>query len=164
MLPTCIHACGAETPVRLCLQVSPRFRAGLRPSQGVGWSPFRFVVHKPARMANQNKRDRWLHNIESRQRNIVFPDTLQNETRFWRNLGTGPSKTSTKIGLAVLGMFVFGFAAVILVATFQAGVLPIFILGMLLFCGSLFGAIAWATRRSLRGFNAAKRVPKARKL
>jgi hypothetical protein len=75
-------------------------------------------------MADQHKRDQWLHDIESRQRNIVFPDTLQNETRFWRNLGKGPSKTSTKIGLAVLGIFVFGFLAAILVGAFQAGVLP----------------------------------------
>ncbi len=101
-------------------------------------------------MAHQHKRDEWLQDVAARQRNIVFPNTLENETRFWRNLGTGPSKLSTKLGLAVLGIFVFSFMIAILVATYKVGVLWIFLLGMVLFCGSIFGTIAWATRRSLR--------------
>jgi protein-S-isoprenylcysteine O-methyltransferase Ste14 len=114
-------------------------------------------------MPNQHKRDDWLQDIQARQRNIVFPDTVENETRFWRNLGTGPSKTSTKIGLAVLAIFVFGFAAAILVATHQAGVTWLFVLAMLLLCGPIFGAIAWATRKSLRDIEKARRDPKLRK-
>lgn len=50
-------------------------------------------------------RDEWLRDIDARQRNIVFPDTLQNEARFWRNLYTGKVKPKpvTWIGLALLG-------------------------------------------------------------
>ena len=29
---------------------------------------------------------KWHQDIESRQRNVVFPDTLYNEARLWRNL------------------------------------------------------------------------------
>src|SRR5580700_5979236 len=101
-------------------------------------------------MTKQQKREQWLQDIEARQRNIVFPNTVENETRFWRNLGTGPSNIFTKLGLAVLAIFVFGLATVILVASYQAGAMWSFLLAMLVFCGSLFGAIAWATRRSLR--------------
>ena len=114
-------------------------------------------------MSSHSKRDKWLQDLESRQRNTVFPDTVQNETRFWRNLGTGPSKLSTKVGLSVLAIFVFAFAAMILVATYQAGVIWLFILGMLFFCGTLFGALAWATRKSLRNIERARRDPKLRR-
>jgi hypothetical protein len=114
-------------------------------------------------MASHHKRDEWLQDIDARQRNVVFPNTVENETRFWRNLGTGPSKTSTKLGLAVLAIFVFGFAAVILVATYKAGAFWSFILAMLLWCGPIFGAIAWATRKSLRDIEKARRQPKSRK-
>jgi uncharacterized membrane protein YgdD (TMEM256/DUF423 family) len=85
--------------------------------------------------------------VAARQRNIVFPNTLENEARFWRNIGTGPSQLSRKVGLAVLGIFVLGFAMVLLVATYERGVLWTFILGMVLFCGSIFGIIVWATRK-----------------
>jgi hypothetical protein len=111
-------------------------------------------------MGGHHKQDQWLQDIDARQRNIVFPDTVENETRFWRNLGKGSSRTSTKAGLAVLAVFVFGFAAVILISTYRAGVIWEFGLGMLLFCGSIFGAIAWATRRSLRNIQKARRGPK----
>jgi hypothetical protein len=114
-------------------------------------------------MANHPNRDRWMHDIEARQRNVVFPNTVENETRFWRNLGTGPSRTSTKLGLAVLALFVFGFGAAILVASYQAGAMWSLLLAMLLFCGPLFGAIAWATRRSLRDIEKARRDSKMRK-
>jgi hypothetical protein len=114
-------------------------------------------------MADQHKREQWLQDAETRQRNIVFPNTVENETRFWRNLGTGPSNTATKIGLAILAIFVFGLGGTILVASYQAGALWGLLLAMLLFCGPLFGAIAWATRRSLRDIEKARRDPKMRK-
>ena len=31
-------------------------------------------------------RDEWLRDVYARQRNVVFPDTVQNEARFWRNI------------------------------------------------------------------------------
>jgi hypothetical protein len=34
-------------------------------------------------------RDEWLDDINARQRNVVFPDTAQNEARFWRNIISG---------------------------------------------------------------------------
>ena len=111
-------------------------------------------------MGDLRKRDQWLQDIEARQHNVVFPDTVENEVRFWRNLGKGPSSTSAKAGLVVLAIFVFGCAAILLVATYKAGVLWEFGLGMLLFCGSIFGAIAWATRRSLRNIQNARRGPR----
>jgi hypothetical protein len=51
-------------------------------------------------MGDHHKRDEWLQDIEARQRNVVFPDTVQNEARFWRNVGKQPFTTSTKVGLA----------------------------------------------------------------
>jgi hypothetical protein len=103
------------------------------------------------------QREEWLRDVEARQRNVVFPDTVQNEARFWRNLGKGPSSTSAKAGLVVLAIFVFVSAAIVLVATYTGGVLWEFVLGMILFCGSIFGAIAWATRRSLRNMENTRR-------
>jgi hypothetical protein len=67
-------------------------------------------------MRNRLNRERWLHDVEARQRNVVFPDTVQNEGRFWRNLGNQGWTTTSKIGLLVLGIFVFGALATILLA------------------------------------------------
>ena len=53
--------------------------------------------------------DAWLRDIEARQRNIVFPDTLNNETRGWRNLVEGGPPTAVqRLGIAVLLFFVAG--------------------------------------------------------
>ena len=114
-------------------------------------------------MGNRHKPDEWLQDAEARQRNVIFPDTVQNETRFWRNLGKQPKGTSTKIGLAVLAAFVFGSFAVIIVATFQAGVSWAFTLGMLLLWGPLFAILAYATRRSLRNLQNVRRTSKTRR-
>lgn len=56
-------------------------------------------------MRNRLNRERWLHDVEARQRSVVFPDTVQNEGRFWRNLGKQGWTTMSKIGLVVLGLF-----------------------------------------------------------
>ena len=53
-------------------------------------------------MSKHHKRDEWLQDIEARQRNVVFPDTVQNEARFWRNLGNRGWSASTKAGLYCL--------------------------------------------------------------
>jgi hypothetical protein len=107
----------------------------------------------------QKQREEWLRDVEARQHNVVFPDTVQNEARFWRNLGKFPTSTSARAGLVVLAMFVFVWAATILISTYRVGVLWEFVLGMILFCGSIFGAIAWATRRSLRNIEDGRRKP-----
>jgi hypothetical protein len=101
-------------------------------------------------MTYQSKRDGWQQDIEDRQKNIVFPDTVQNEARFWRNLGNTPSKTSTKVGVAILAIFVAAWITTILLAIIQAHAGLILAGLMLLIWGPIFAALAWATRRSLR--------------
>jgi hypothetical protein len=114
-------------------------------------------------MNNNRERDQWLQDVEARQRNVVFSNTVQNEARFWRNSSKQPFTTSTKVVLGVLGVFVYGFLITILVAAFRAGVGWRLAVGMILFCGPLFGAIAWAARRSLRNIDNARHRPHNRK-
>ena len=101
----------------------------------------------------------WAQDIDARQRNVVFPDTVHNEARFWRNLGNQSWTPVTKVGLALLGLFVFGFLGRLTVAVFQVGVAPALraIVVMLLIWGPIFLAIAWATRRALRNISQSKR-------
>jgi hypothetical protein len=87
-------------------------------------------------MTNDRKRDQWLQDVEARQRNIVFPNTVENEARFWRNLGTQRSNTSTKVGLGILGVFVYAGLITIFVAAFREGVAWRLAVGMILFCGA----------------------------
>lgn len=49
-------------------------------------------------------REEWLQDIDARQRNTVFPDTVQNEGRFWRNLASGKQKLTIVqiIGIALM--------------------------------------------------------------
>jgi hypothetical protein len=65
-------------------------------------------------MTRRVKREEWLQDIEARQRNVVFPDTVNNEARFWRNIIEGKKKFSTVqtvgIGLMVLAVGVLAFA------------------------------------------------------
>ena len=60
-------------------------------------------------MSKDAKND-WLRDIDSRQRNAVFPDTVQNEGRFWRNIWSG--KTSLNLaqwaGVVILFLFLGG--------------------------------------------------------
>jgi hypothetical protein len=112
-------------------------------------------------MTNHHNQDQWLKDIEERQRNIVFPDTLRNSGRFWQNLGTTPSTTSW-IGLLILGVFYFTLLAAFLWIIFQSGKVLSFILATLLIGGPIFGGIAWATRRTLRNLQSAGRSQKRR--
>jgi len=61
-------------------------------------------------MRKQQQRDEWLHDIDARQRNVVFPDTVVNEARFWRNIVKGGQRLTTiqKIGIGVLGLLAIG--------------------------------------------------------
>jgi protein-S-isoprenylcysteine O-methyltransferase Ste14 len=104
-------------------------------------------------MSEGKQRDRWLQDVRDRQNNIVFPQTLANETRLWRNIGTRPATALTWAGLAILGLFVFGFIVVLLVMFIREGgwVLALAIpLATLLIFGPIIGLIVWATRRNLR--------------
>jgi hypothetical protein len=53
---------------------------------------------------SRQSKDEWLRDIDARQRNIVFPDTVQNKGRFWRNLyhGKEPLNTAQWIGVILL--------------------------------------------------------------
>ncbi|HSZ62953.1 MAG TPA: hypothetical protein VK828_14215 [Terriglobales bacterium] len=105
-------------------------------------------------MSERKKRDQWLQDVRDRQNNIVFPQTLVNETRLWRNVGTRPATALTWAGLAVLGLFVFGTIGIFLVIIIKGGgtwaeVLAGALFTLLVF-GPIIGLIVWATRRNLR--------------
>jgi hypothetical protein len=54
-------------------------------------------------MANNHKRDEWLQDVQAPQHNTVFPDTVRNETRLWRNLARAGRLTITQIiGVALI--------------------------------------------------------------
>jgi len=110
-------------------------------------------------MANSHKQNRWLQDLEARQRNVVFPDTVQNEARFWRNLRDTPWTTSTKVGVAILALFIGTSIMTIVFASLQAGIWTALALaaGILLIFGPIFAIIAWATRRNLRNTHGAHR-------
>lgn len=104
-------------------------------------------------MNKGNQRDQWLQDVRDRQNNIVFPQTLANETRGWREIGTRPATALTWAGLAVLGLFVFGFIAIVVVMFIREGDGVEALAGLLatlLIFGPIFALIAWATRRNLR--------------
>ena len=91
-----------------------------------------------------------MQDLTARQRNIVLPDTVQNEARFWRNLGTQPYNALTKIGLAILAVFFWSFAAAFLYAGVGLVGFWKFTFLMALVWGPVFAAIAWGTRRALQ--------------
>jgi len=111
-------------------------------------------------MSQRPNREQWLRDIEERQRNVVFPDTVQNEARFWRNLQDSPRKALTTIGLAVLAIFVASYLTVFSVATIQAHKFWAFVLAALLVWGPIFAAITLATRRTLRNIEKSRRIPR----
>jgi len=111
-------------------------------------------------MSDARQRERWLQDVENHQRNLVFPDTVQNEARFWRNLANTPWKASTKLGMAVLAIFVATGIGMFVVAAIQGHIVWAVALGMILLWGPIFGAIAWATRRNLRKIEEARRGPR----
>ena len=109
----------------------------------------------PPRMSKKSRqREAFLRDVDARQRNVIFPDTAQNEARFWRNLGSAPLNTPAKIGLGIFAVSVIGiiFAVINGLASdndWQQHLLSI-VLGYVLVIGPIFGAIVWATRRALR--------------
>lgn len=109
----------------------------------------------PVAVSHRGKDD-WLCDVHERQRNVVFPDTVQNEARFWRNIVSrkAPLTTAGKVGLAILAFFVFGTMAsvvsMILRDEYAKQVLVTVVVGVLLVFGPIFGGIVWGTRRALR--------------
>ena len=108
---------------------------------------------------HEHQAEEWERDIGARQRNVVFPDTVQNEARFWRNLGNQPWTLTTRIGLAILSVFVFGFLGRLVIAVFQEGWGVALRTGLVVLAiwGPIFVAIAWATRHVLRTISHSKR-------
>jgi hypothetical protein len=90
-------------------------------------------------MSERKQRDQWLQDVRDRQNNIVFPQTLANETRLWRNLGTRSPTALTWVGLAILAVFVFGCIGYFLVVLIHASVLWAVAVVMLLIFGPMIG-------------------------
>jgi len=96
-----------------------------------------------------------MQDINDRQRSVVFPDTVQNEARFWRNLGNSEWTIWTKIGLGILSVFVGGWITALAIAL--QGALLGAILAVFLVWGPIFACLAWATQRSLKSIERSKR-------
>jgi hypothetical protein len=58
----------------------------------------------------RKSREEWEQDVNARQRSIVFPDSVQNEARLWRNLWSGRKKLTLVqgIGLAMLFLLCAG--------------------------------------------------------
>jgi len=119
-----------------------------------------------SKLTKLREREAWVGDVRQRQRNIVFPDTVQNEGRFWRNLVSGRLNFLQWIGFAVVALFVFGTFGFVILTSFrmaphQSGswwhtaIVPVgywleaALLVVLIF-GPVFLLVIWGTRRSLR--------------
>jgi len=113
-------------------------------------------------MAHQRQREEFLRDLEARQRNIVFPDTVQNEARFWRNLGNPSFNTPAKVGFALIVLLFYAIPGTFIFRIIREDVqwkqeLLTWLVGFLFIFGPIFAAIVWATRRALRNSHASKR-------
>jgi hypothetical protein len=63
-----------------------------------------------------NKRDNgdWLQDVESRQRNTVFPDTVRNEGEFYRGIANRPLTRAGKVGFVLLSALVIVPVAIVI--------------------------------------------------
>ena len=53
------------------------------------------MVAEPPNIRRRKTQREWLQDVEARQRNVVFPDTANNEARFWRNIMEGRQRLTT---------------------------------------------------------------------
>ena len=58
----------------------------------------------------RKRQEEWQDDVSARQRNVIFPDTVQNEGRFWRNLKNGKQKLTIVqvIGIALFFLLLGG--------------------------------------------------------
>jgi hypothetical protein len=58
----------------------------------------------------KHSKDDWLRDVTGRQQNVIFPDTVQNEGRFWRNVWAGKTHLNHAqwIGMVILLLFFGG--------------------------------------------------------
>jgi hypothetical protein len=73
-------------------------------------------------MMKQQSNKEWLHDVEMRQRNIVFPDTMKNEARFWRNLMDSKGRLSATqiIGISLMYLALIVGWVVLAIIQFRA--------------------------------------------
>jgi len=123
---------------------------------------------------NKRSPNEFLRDIEMRQRNVVYPDTLRNETRGWRNLITSkePLSVLQVVGLLLLHsavlsvLFLMGYAAIEQFHSTSGSVLNRIVAALgpwviiVFLCGAVFLLLRWRIRRALVG--ADKRPPLAR--
>ena len=98
-----------------------------------------------------------MREVEHSQRNIVFPDTAENEARFWRNIISGKEHLSVVqiIGIVLIcGLFSGAAWDLLRAMTSIRGWL--FLLG----CGAAFLLLRWRVRKADTG--APKRPPLAK--
>jgi hypothetical protein len=62
-----------------------------------------------------------MQDIRDRQRNVVFPDTLNNEARFWRNIFEGRQRL-TLVGKIGLSIFAFAMAVFVFLVSFDGNI------------------------------------------
>jgi hypothetical protein len=53
----------------------------------------------------RKEREEWEQDVNAQQRNVVFPDTVRNEGRLWRNLKTGKQKLTIVQGIGIALIF-----------------------------------------------------------
>ena len=83
----------------------------------------------------------WERDVINRQRNIVFPDTMLNETRLFRNIVQGKAelKIVHRAGILVLATVAFwggcfGIAEIVASALPEPGILHLTLVAPALFC------------------------------
>src|SRR6185437_5785428 len=122
-------------------------------------------------MSLESERERWLEDLEQRQRNIVFPDTVNNEARFWRGLRDSKRYTVVQwLGITVMGLALLGTIGSAFRDSGSGFSWPhsIWMFSMLLagalFFGVFFLAMSWSIRRDARLHDKASREPERGKL
>jgi hypothetical protein len=60
-----------------------------------------------------HRKEDWLRDVNARQRNVVFPDTAENEGRFWRNIVSGKESLTLAqwIGILLFCLCIIGLLA-----------------------------------------------------
>jgi len=68
------------------------------------------IANNPNMSQRRNDERQWQDDLVRRQRNIVFPDTVENEGRFWRGILRGGIRLTTfqKIGAAIVVLLAVG--------------------------------------------------------
>ena len=112
-----------------------------------------------------DKREEWLQDIDARQRNTVFPDTVQNETRLWRNLASSQQKLTIVqvVGVALICLTLLALLGSDLVRRYRfassgtafARLVPILADSAIFLaaCAAFFLVLRWRVRRALREYD-----------